>query len=173
MKDIEQLQEQISAFMDGEDHMEPKVNRKLSACWERYHLIGDAIRNNAPELMAHNVAAGVRTDLKKEPAIVAPANIQNPLANRKRLAIAAGIVGAIAVGSVMWLNQTSAPGINSAVPLAGLERTPKTHLVVKNGRQIERLSDPRLNTYISRHDAAALKRKLTKAPHIRVVAYPE
>lgn len=72
--------EQISALMDGE-LIHPETNHLITAMqkdqgsrtsWERYHLIGDALRKNLPADMTHNLAARVHATLADEPTVLAP-----------------------------------------------------------------------------------------------------
>jgi|GEM_PF-7100123 len=162
--------ENMSSFIDAESKLEVEADNQLLGCWERYHIIGDAIRNNAPEIVTGKVVACVREKLADDPPILAPNNILSFI-NKKRLAITAGIVGAVALGVPVWLNQSADL---SKVKIASSDIVAdNTHIVIENDKKIERLNDSRINSYITRHDASALKSKLKKAPHIRVVSYPE
>jgi len=74
------LEQQISDFMDGELDQESgdriidlsKQNPASHKTWQRYHLIGDAIRHQLPETLDIDLSQRIRQSLEKEPTIFAP-----------------------------------------------------------------------------------------------------
>lgn len=52
----------------------------LRQCWEHYHLIGDAMRNNLPDTVKHDLAQRIQSALATEPPLPIPLS----LAARKR-----------------------------------------------------------------------------------------
>jgi len=69
--------EQISALMDGDleqqgilDQLESDAD--LSGCWQRYHLIGDAMRRELPRTLHLDIADSIASALEREPAMLAP-----------------------------------------------------------------------------------------------------
>ncbi|CAK0747271.1 sigma-E factor negative regulatory protein RseA [Gammaproteobacteria bacterium] len=81
--------EHLSALMDGEletDPMESQLaalaqDASLRARWDRYHLIGDAIRGEALRYDAEPLADRVRAALDREPATSSPCPL-SPLPRR-------------------------------------------------------------------------------------------
>lgn len=69
--------EQISALMDGDLEQQEILDQvssdaELSGCWQRYHLIGDAMRRELPQAIHLDLADSIAAALEEEPAIVAP-----------------------------------------------------------------------------------------------------
>jgi sigma-E factor negative regulatory protein RseA len=77
----EQQRQAVSALLDGESSA-PQIDGLLDALerdgelrdvWERYHLIGGALRSEGVALTYRDIAAGVRTRIAAEPTVLAPA----------------------------------------------------------------------------------------------------
>jgi sigma-E factor negative regulatory protein RseA len=77
----EQERQAVSALLDGESNA-PQINGLLDALerdgalrdvWERYHLIGGALRAEGVALAYRGIAAGVRVRVAAEPTVLAPA----------------------------------------------------------------------------------------------------
>ena len=72
------MKDQLSALIDGEldvasaEHVikAAKTGGELKNCWAHYHLIGDAMRNQAHT--SHDFSARVMDALENEPIIFAP-----------------------------------------------------------------------------------------------------
>lgn len=73
------MKESVSALMDGEVGSQEEVSNTLGAMerdevlkatWDEYHLIGDALRNNA--LLGVNVRQRVVQRLTEEPTVLTP-----------------------------------------------------------------------------------------------------
>ncbi|MBY5993491.1 sigma-E factor negative regulatory protein [Ferrimonas balearica] len=68
--------EKLSAWMDDQPsdgiYQDLLEDAQLSERWHRYHLIGDAMRNELPEHLQLDIAAQVAQSLEAEPAILAP-----------------------------------------------------------------------------------------------------
>ena len=77
----ERQREAVSALLDGElstpqvsgllDTLERDAD--LSGVWERYHLIGGALRSEGVARAYRGIAAGVRERIATEPTVLAPA----------------------------------------------------------------------------------------------------
>jgi sigma-E factor negative regulatory protein RseA len=82
MKESELIGEKISSFMDGELSgpeldklmMMFKTDISLVRHWERYHIISDALKNNLPRYLNHDLANRVKQAVDTEPTIIAPNN---------------------------------------------------------------------------------------------------
>jgi sigma-E factor negative regulatory protein RseA len=108
------MNEQLSRLMDG-DLTDGEAERvvaecarpELIACWNRYHLIGDALREK--HTAAIDVSRRVAQALAGEPTVLAPRRaIQRPLGTWA-FAAAAGVAAVTVVG---WtaLSLTETPG---------------------------------------------------------------
>ena len=76
----DKIDEHLSAFFDGELN-ERDIERvmaqlgqdeKLTSSWDRYQLIGDAIRGQLPQHVSTDLGARVSDIVRDEPAILAP-----------------------------------------------------------------------------------------------------
>jgi sigma-E factor negative regulatory protein RseA len=112
--------EKISELMDGElgaRESKSQIRRleddpQLSACWETYHLIRDALRNEVD--VGPQFTRRLHELLQAEPAIVAPrTRLSAPLV-RYTLPMAAGLAGVAVVGWLALSNAPSGPGIPAA-----------------------------------------------------------
>jgi len=78
--------ERISSLMDGELHgmeRDGAVDDLLTdeahrQCWERYHVIGDAMRGNLPGGFDSGLASRVMAALENEPTVLAPTLASTP-----------------------------------------------------------------------------------------------
>ena len=122
--------EGISALMDGEldsrerniaiENIEVDPDTKLS--WQRYHMIGDTMRNTMPATVKPDLATKLNEMLENEPAILAPKSshrrrdkiiskdFTKPLAG---LAVAASVT-AVAIFSLQNSDQ-QVPGMDGSV----------------------------------------------------------
>ncbi|MDH5299875.1 MAG: sigma-E factor negative regulatory protein [Gammaproteobacteria bacterium] len=73
------LEEQLSQFLDGETNAEQSAHlikqmrdSQARKTWERYHLIGDAMRKELPASLSSSLAERVRLSLENEPTLFAP-----------------------------------------------------------------------------------------------------
>lgn len=70
----DKLNEKVSALMDGNlgarevdglvEHM--RQAESLRRCWAHYHLIGDALRNNLPDVVKHDLATRISQAIEAE-----------------------------------------------------------------------------------------------------------
>lgn len=74
--EAETLQEQISSMMDGELDADgclqvlqqvDEVSGNGAMYWERYHLMGDAIRNNLPDVLYTDLSSSISAAIAHEP----------------------------------------------------------------------------------------------------------
>ncbi len=110
-----QIDEHISAFMDGELHetehsaIIQQISRDDESLnrWQRYHLISDTLKNNLPPAIDNQFAQSVMNALEKEPTVFAPAALKHKSTVKQKIAGAAiaASVAAVAVIGVQTLNQ--------------------------------------------------------------------
>ncbi len=116
--------QQLSALYDGE-LAAPEVPLLLDAVaadatlrttWERYHLIGRAIRGDTSELVWHEVAERVQTALAPAPL---PVPRQQTMRRRASawigLALAAGVSGVVVINLLPTLESSRATARNLPV----------------------------------------------------------
>lgn len=118
-------EQQLSILMDDEldrDEMERSLNdlsgdQDLRALWDRYHLIGDALRGEPLSRETMTVADQVRERLSDEPVVLVPKMRRitrrwaTPLAGS---ALAASVILLVLVAGPRWLG----PGDSAPVQLA-------------------------------------------------------
>ncbi|WP_455211591.1 sigma-E factor negative regulatory protein [Kaarinaea lacus] len=110
-----QIDEQISAFMDGEVHQSEHSAMIKQLCrdddslnrWQNYHLISDTLRNNLPPATDNQFAQSVMKALENEPTIFAPSAMKHKSTVKQKIAGAAiaASVAAVAVIGVQTMNQ--------------------------------------------------------------------
>lgn len=119
----EKYAEKISMLMDDELPATETVkltegmkhDPDLRRCWERYHLVSDALKNNLPFLVHHDLAHRVSQALQSEPLYNLPApksaKVYHGLKPAIGLALAAS-VAAVTFILAPWESST----LNPAVP---------------------------------------------------------
>ena len=125
------MKQDISSLMDGELGGD-EADRVIRACcsseehkdtWNTYHVIGEAIRGQAPATAARR--AGVMERLEKEPTVLAPrSRLLETTFGRIALAAAASVA---TVGVVSWVGtQGGAPGVSSPTLVKSTPAAPLT-----------------------------------------------
>jgi sigma-E factor negative regulatory protein RseA len=113
------MTQEISSLMDGE-LASPDAERAIKACgssadakvdWHLYHLIGDAMRGDAPRTLA--LPQDVIEALKTQPTVLAP---RRPAVTFTRVALAAA-ASVATVGVVGWIGSQGGQGA-APVPMA-------------------------------------------------------
>jgi sigma-E factor negative regulatory protein RseA len=120
------MKTQLSAMIDGEleEHevtsllAEIAHDEHLQADWHRYHLIGDALRQEGH--LHIDLSARVMTALQSEPTVLAPSTRSTERAKvkapwRGSMALAASVAG---VSVVAWLAGAQLPGTPTTEKIA-------------------------------------------------------
>ena len=111
--------ETISSLVDNYQNTDTKSmqtidemlkDEHLSTTWQRYHLIGDVIRDEIPTTLTVDLSAQIAEALEDEPTILAPKNLEVKAGNRFKakviqlvkplgqVAIAASAAGLMIIG---------------------------------------------------------------------------
>jgi len=108
----EQSGERISSLIDDglDDTLDVEScldhlveNKEASHRWERYHLIGDALKRNLPPVIDSQLASRVMAELENEPTVLAPPRTSSSIGKQiAGLAVAAS-VATIAVLGVQFM----------------------------------------------------------------------
>lgn len=127
--------ELLSALKDGELD-EQQAERVLSRLaddaelrrrWHRYHLVGDALRNNVPPVVNHDLASRVAAAVANEPTVLSPSSVRTrPVAKPKHdktftgyaVAASVAVVGFLTVGLVS--NQLEQDVAHVGAPVAAV-----------------------------------------------------
>jgi sigma-E factor negative regulatory protein RseA len=194
--------ELTSAFADGElNHKEVGdlladiyTDNELRERWQRYHLIGEALRKNLPPSLPTDLASRVSKALENEPTIFSPEpTFKHPPANaptsargyKTGLAVAASVAIAGFVSFFTLSDQTkSVPQqvavieqVSAPVAVSAPAITTTSHVVMANAKQplvVDRIESGslKLKSYILDHEystSSAVRRGLP--PAVRVVTF--
>lgn len=185
-----EIREQISAFLDNELNAQ-EVDRTLARIgaenelrqsWDRYHLIGDAIRGESVRISSRGIAERVRECIESEPAILsAPAPDREGRRSRTgqwlRPAAGAALAASVAALAVMVLPEFTASTpegepiqvARAPVPASGV-------FLERKGMRWKNLGQPgvesKLNRYLVDHSEYASARGMTGLlPYKSFVSY--
>jgi len=132
--------ETVSSCVDNFQHNENAFDEiikdeHLSATWDRYHLIGDVLRNDTPDTLQFDLSAEIANAIANEPTVLAPkasnvfvlkfkAKVVELAKPFGQLAIAASAAGLMVLGvqtNVAQNNETILPSqIVQTIPMAGI-----------------------------------------------------
>ena len=174
----EQQHDWLSALADDESDAQERdfALRRLAGDasmkrrWERYHLMGEALRDNLPPALDDGFAAGVMARVDAEPAQAETARgpeaqrfgFLKPLAG---LAVAAS-VATVAVFSYQYVRSPQqGPAVAQAPASGEFQRLPQTATTVA-----EREVDERLHHYLVRHSQGASAAQ-GMIPYGRIVSF--
>ncbi len=196
--------EMTSAFADGEISQKEAENLLTTLCsdpalqarWQRYHLIGDALRKDLPSTLQTDLSRRVSESLASEAVVFAPkhtpASSEQPRRQKRYktgLAIAAslGVAGFLSfftmtaqqpdVAQIAQIQQV-APQTNvvATSQSAALQTSAHVLLTADSGQTlvIDRIepNNPKLKSYILEHEyssASAVRRGLPSG--VRVVTF--
>ena len=182
--------EQLSALMDGEvDASEYELlikrlchneARDEQGCWERYHLISDALKKNLPNIVKHDLSSRVRAALADEPTVLAPRRfainwkrVTKPLAGA---AIAASVASVSIVGLRLVLpEQAAVTNVATSTPNSQpFARDGITTVAETEGNAAVQADEreSRLNAYLVNHSEFAMPAGIQALPpYMRVVGY--
>ena len=124
----EQQRQAVSALLDGELEA-PQAGQvidalerdpELRALWERYHLIGGALRREGGALAWRDIAGQTRARIAAEPTVLAPTNLR-----RRRPSRAASFAGVALAASAAFLAVFAVPALFNP-EVSSLPRTAAT-----------------------------------------------
>ena len=165
----EQQRERLSALLDAQlDHQEIPIeisrlikqngNREQ---WYRYHLIGDAIRQELGPVVDSRLAERISKQLEQEPVVLAPSALPNKGGSWQKPAAGIAIAASVALMAVtlapQFINPTSGDRPNE---MAAADTLPAQNIyVADDGTRWDMLQKPkvesRLNNYLVNHQEFA------------------
>ncbi|EKE67919.1 sigma-E factor negative regulatory protein [Gallaecimonas xiamenensis] len=168
----QQRDELFSALVDNQhpldDHWleDLKSDPQVQERWQRYHLIGDAMRGDLPGEMAFDITSKVAAALAEEPAILAPQAVAKPKGVQgfwrpvAQLAIAASVALVAIVGVQQYSTQddlpqpsspvlSTLPAIGTAAPVSLEAAGPRAGQ--QQGRLVQAEQQRRVNAYLQDH----------------------
>lgn len=194
MSDKQYRNEQLSCFMDGElkdTHAVTNAlgNREIHACWHRYHMIRDILRDSRPIKLPSDFCVRVMQTLESEPTVFSPhtsrsrkspftKNIFKPVAG---LAIAAS---AAAVTVFLLQSVYLSPVDDSLTVAANTPLKGSAKVAVNQNRdagsagvalavegEVPAGEDDSLNAYLIRHMEHASASGAGMLPYVRLAGY--
>ncbi|MEW8010375.1 MAG: sigma-E factor negative regulatory protein [Candidatus Thiodiazotropha sp.] len=193
----EQEFERLSALVDDEisEHEIPGEINKLKNTqesqdiWSRYHLIGDAMRNELGQIHDPEMARFISQHIENEPIVLAPTALKPRSSNKKRtftgLAVAASLTAAAVVMAPQLINPGSSEAPNQLVssdqlPISNQNQRPESNTiyVAENGTRWKLLKKPkvesRLNDYLLNHQDLSPSSNIKGImPYATFVSYDE
>lgn len=158
----EVIREQISALLDDElsDQDAGRTIDTISQqnehreTWDRYQLIGDAIRGEATGRASPSIAESVRQSLKDEPAIIAARKPTLLESSWVKAAAGTALAASVALAAIMVAPQLFEPGMQASSQLASSSNTqpPAYQLVVSDQPALHRvvaISTPPSRQFVS------------------------
>ena len=182
-----EINEKVSALLDGElasdssgafDQIEQDDD--LRCVWDRYHLIGDAMRGEAVRVSTLSIADRVRAQLNNEADIVPIRQLDKPVIKNVRLPWAKPLAGAALAASVAILAVLSMPQFSpdqAVDPLPKVAVTPPVDVpVIASNSQWRTILKPKveskLNRYLIEHNEFASARGVSGVmPYTSFVSY--
>ncbi|MET0068609.1 MAG: sigma-E factor negative regulatory protein [Candidatus Thiodiazotropha sp.] len=191
----EQEFERLSALVDDEisgheisgEINKLKTNQESLGVWSRYHLIGDAMRNELGRIHDTGLADSISQRLASEPVVLAPAALKRRRPIRKRtltgVAVAASLTAVAVVMAPQMINPGSseAPGQLLSVNQFEDRSQPqenRTVYVAEDGTRWKLLKKPkvesRLNAYLLNHQELSPSSNIKGImPYATFVSYDE
>jgi len=183
-------EERLSALVDSElsqaftaDTLSRlQQSQDLRKTWDRYHLIGDAIRGEGVRWSDEGIATGVRKRILAEPTIIGkPIPIDRPKNFRDRLR--RPLAGAAIAASVAALAVITLPRLTGELPaadpvqLVSVPSTPPVPASYANqtGTRWKNLTEPalesKLNRFLENHSEYASSGGMGVVPYSSFVSY--
>ena len=182
----------ISALVDGElaEHEMQEAIRKIRSTheeccsWERYHLIGDSLRNNLPTSIDPQFLNRISTAIASEPALNAAPPSQFQARKGPSIKPVAGFALAASVALTAFLGvgmlnvddgSQAVPPVASNVPtpesVQGMATVARVDAPQESGNWNVNQPDvaSKLNDYLSSHQAVSVAANGGMLPHIRLV----
>ncbi|MES2501240.1 MAG: sigma-E factor negative regulatory protein [Pseudomonadota bacterium] len=143
------MKDQLSALIDGEFDVENaehlirsvKSGGELQECWQHYHLIGDAMRNEM--VLSQNFSARVLSALGDEPTVLAPTPVLKQTLSRTSFfktnqfwSVAASVAAVMFVGVMVLQQQLTSAEDSAPIEIAQsmpLEYLEAHHAAAPNG----------------------------------------
>lgn len=175
----DRLKEQISAMVDDElpvAEQELLVARmardpELRACWGRYTLISDALRQHLPDRPSQALAERVMAAVVDEPALAPARRAPVWLKSVASLAVAAS-VAVVAVIAVQTVNQSTPSIPDSAMTQGPAYATRSAQPVDTEWKLPARGTATPLDDYLVNHNEYAASNGVQgMLPYVRIVGY--
>lgn len=178
---MSELNEKLSAFVDGELRETDQLLRKLasdheaSQQWQRYHLIRDAMQGKLSRQPECDISTQLREAIAGEPVIFTP--LWRRIHPRFIMKQAAGFavaaaVGTLAVLSVQQVQLNNAPATTVAVAQPTVsERQQIRQVTVKKFNRLDAAVESKLNGYLVNHNEYSASARMNGLmPYTRIVS---
>lgn len=192
MSDQTYQNEHLSCFMDGELEDIHAVrsalgSREVHACWHRYHIIRDILRDSRPVKLSNDFCSRLMQSLENEPIVFNPRTLrarklpfkQSMLKSVAGLAIAASV----ATVTVFLLQNVYLPSADNGIPAVANAPQLESSVLALNGSRSagsgmavavdgeELVEDDSLNAYLIRHMEYVSAGGTGMLPYVRLAGY--
>ncbi|KRT56208.1 sigma-E factor negative regulatory protein [endosymbiont of Ridgeia piscesae] len=165
----EQEREKVSALVDdelSEHEISRHIGRLLETpseqqTWARYHLIGDAMRQELGSLVQPDLASAISASLEHEPIIIAPGMVKRRPASWLKPVAGTAIAASVALVAVTMVPQLiNDDPVATLSPTVAVKKPPvETIYSQSGGTRWELLARPdvetKLNSYLVNHQEYA------------------
>jgi len=165
----EQQRERLSALLD-EQFENQEISSEICRLirqngtreeWYRYHLIGDAIRQELGPVVDSRLAERISKRLEQEPVVLAPAALPRKTGSWQRPAAGIAIAASVTIMAVTLTPQfINPPSVGRTGEIAASDIQPAQHIYeAEDGTRWDMLQKPkvesRLNNYLVNHQEFA------------------
>ncbi|MES9993937.1 MAG: sigma-E factor negative regulatory protein [Candidatus Thiodiazotropha sp.] len=191
----EQEFERLSALVDDEisgheisgEISKLKNSQEGRDLWSRYHLIGDAMRNELGQIHDGEMARSISQQLENEPVVLAPTALKRRIPIRKRTLTGVAVAASLAAVAVVMAPQMINPGSSEApgqlvssnqLEQRNQQQASRTIYVAEDGTRWKLLKKPkvesRLNAYLLNHQDLSPSSNIKGImPYATFVSYDE
>jgi len=168
------MNEKISALLDGElsAHERDRLLREmgqdpvLRAAWERYHLIGAALRKDIGVVVNSDLTARVASGIANDPAPLVQSISRLPMRHFAKLAAGLAIAASVAAVAVISFKSTLLPD-PAQVPVVATVPAPKSQTQTAKAAE-----DSSLNALLVKHNEFSPAANMNgMLPYVRVVSH--
>lgn len=186
MSKVQDFNESLSSFMDGELAEHKAILDKLKscsetkACWLRYHMIRDTLRDSRPGALSADFSSRVMRALESEPVIVSPRfgryrdsfrrHMFKPAAG---LAIAASVAAITVFTMQTFYMQDSQPDFSVAAKSAPPAYPVTTASETVSSRVADKPQDDDLNSYLLEHMEHSAAGVQGMMPYVRLAGFED
>ena len=184
MSKMQDVNESLSSFMDGELGDNTAVLDKLKscketkACWLRYHMIRDTLRDSRPVNLSADFSSRVMNALESEPVIINPRFSRYRASFRRHLfkpAAGLAIAASVAAITVFTMQAFYMSGSHPAFNVAAnpTPTYPVAAVSSNESRVAEKQQDDDLNSYLIEHMEHAGGSVQGVMPYVRLAGFED
>ncbi len=174
------IDEQLSAFMDGEESnlnlvLSKMQDQNVRTRWQHYHLIRDIMRNQVSKVDNQDISLRIHDAIAKEPTSFAPANLRHRATSRipflKQLGSMA-IAATVTAVAILVVQQNPDSSTQSTVIASKTSQSHSIQTASTRNIELNKAVAAKLNSYLVNHNEYAVSSGMQGAlPYTRVVNF--